>query len=115
MADAGYRTPGGSWVRRADQVPRKRRQVCVRVAPEVQEEAEKLAMELSSKPPFVEVTFSDLVRWGLEHVLKEYRPERRTNKPCITTTRLNGETGNVLAHLCIVCGSTDPETCNYGK
>lgn len=113
--DAHERGPNGGWIRPAHRPPVKRKQISVRLPLEVQDEAEKVAMELSARPPFAEVTVSDLIRWGLEHVLKEYRPERRTNRPCITTSRGNGALGHIMSHLCIVCGSTDPEVCKYDE
>lgn len=114
---AGYtRGPNGGWIKEANRPPIKRKQISVRLPDETIDEAEKVAMELSTKPPFVEVTISDLIRWGLEHVIKAYRPEAvEPPKPCITTTRGNGMYGHIQSHLCIVCGSTDPEVCKYGK
>lgn len=114
---AGHtRGPNGGWIRAADRPPVKRKQISVRLPDETIDAAERVAMELSARPPFVEVTVSDLIRWGLEHVLKAYRPEAPEEaKPCVTTTRGNGAHGNIMSHLCIVCGSTDPEVCKYGK
>lgn len=98
MADAGYFGPNGGWVRAAHRPPIKKKQISVRLPEDVLDRAERTCMDLSARPPFAEVTISDLVRRGLELAMAELVPPAPRPAPCHWV--IVGERS-----LCAICGS----------
>ncbi|MNV80438.1 hypothetical protein D3C71_1740400 [compost metagenome] len=97
------RLSNGQWVRDPNDPPRMRRQISVRLDGDLLEAAERYAMDLSARPPFVQVSLSDLIRQGLETVLKEQvAPAPPRLKPCLWAESEDGSQS-----LCVVCGLTD--------
>lgn len=96
---------------RVPRVPKPRKQVTVRLPPELIDYAEREAYLRTSRPPYQEVTLSDVIRMALTHfqnTAAAVLPGDR--KPCATV-----QAGDQT--FCATCGlrwdtnDTDPPKC----